>query len=159
MALVVKNLPANAEDVRDVGLIPGSGRSPGGGHDSPLQCSCLENPMDRGAWQATVCSLTESDTTEVTWHVHAHARSVYISVLFSPVYLFPLPLWWLWFVFCIHDYYCFVNKFICAVFLDFIYKWYHMILVFLWHTSLTMTIFRSIHLATDGIISLFCMAE
>ena len=49
---VVKNPPANVGDVRDVGWIPGLGRSPGGGHDNPLQCSCLENPMDRGAWQA-----------------------------------------------------------------------------------------------------------
>ena len=49
VTLVVKNLPANAEDIRDAGLIPGSGRSPGGGHSNPLQYSCLENPMDRGA--------------------------------------------------------------------------------------------------------------
>ena len=54
MVLVVKNLPANAGDVRDVGSIPGLGRFPGGGHDNPLQNSCLENPMDRGAWWATV---------------------------------------------------------------------------------------------------------
>ena len=54
VVLVVKNLPANAGDIRDVGLIPGSGRSPGGGHGNPLQYSCLENPMDRGAGQATV---------------------------------------------------------------------------------------------------------
>ena len=50
MVLVVKNPPANAGDVRDVGLIPGLGRSPGGGHSNPLPHSCLENPMDRGAW-------------------------------------------------------------------------------------------------------------
>ena len=54
MALVVRNLPANAGDSRDVGSIPGSGRSPGGGHSNPLQYSCLENPMDREAWQVTV---------------------------------------------------------------------------------------------------------
>ena len=54
VALVVKNPPANAGDMRDMGSIPGSGRSPGGGHDNPLQYSCLENPMDRGAWWATV---------------------------------------------------------------------------------------------------------
>ena len=54
MGLVVKNPPANAGDVRDVSLIPGSGRYPGGGHGNPLQCSYLENPMDRGAWWATV---------------------------------------------------------------------------------------------------------
>ena len=51
---VVKNLPANAGDLGDAGSIPGLGRSPGGEHDSPLQYSCLEDPMDRGAWWATV---------------------------------------------------------------------------------------------------------
>ena len=62
---VIKNLPANARDTRDVGLIPGSGRSPGGGHDNPLQYSCLENSMDRGAWWVTVHGVTEeSDMTE-----------------------------------------------------------------------------------------------
>ena len=49
VALVVKNLPVNAGDVRDAGLIPGLGRSPEGGHDNPVQYSCLENPMDKGA--------------------------------------------------------------------------------------------------------------
>ena len=48
--LVVKSLSANAGDIRDVGLIPGSGRSPGGGNGSPFQYSCLKKPMDRGAW-------------------------------------------------------------------------------------------------------------
>ena len=55
--LVVKNLPANAGDKRDAGLIPGWGRSPGGGHSNPLRSSCLENPMDRGAWRAMVHRL------------------------------------------------------------------------------------------------------
>ena len=59
VALVVKNPPANEGDVRDVGSIPGSGRSPGGGHGNPLQYSCLENPMDRGAWQAMVHRVTK----------------------------------------------------------------------------------------------------
>ena len=54
---MVKNLAANVGDTGDVGLIPGSGRSPGGGHDNPLQYSYLENPMDRGVWQAIVGSL------------------------------------------------------------------------------------------------------
>ena len=64
MALVVKNQPANAEEARDVGLIPGSGRSPRGGNDNPLQCSSLKNSMDRGAWRATVWGRKESDMTE-----------------------------------------------------------------------------------------------
>ena len=63
MLLVVKNSPVNA---RDTGSIPGSGRSPGGGHGNPLQYSCLENPMDRGAWQPIVHGVTESDITEAT---------------------------------------------------------------------------------------------
>ena len=64
MALVVKNLPAKAGNGRDAGSIPGLGRSPGGGHGNPLQYSCLENPMERGTWQATVHRITESDSTE-----------------------------------------------------------------------------------------------
>ena len=56
---MVKNPPANAGDTGDIGLIPGSGRSPGGGHGNPLQYSCLENAMDRGAWWATVHGVTE----------------------------------------------------------------------------------------------------
>ena len=66
VALVVKNPPANAGDLRNAGLIPGSGRSSGKGHGNPLQHSCLENPMDRGAWQAIVHRVAESDTAEVT---------------------------------------------------------------------------------------------
>ena len=58
--LVVKNPLANAGDPRDTGSIPGSGRSPGGGHGNPLEYSCLDNPMDRGAWQATVHGVTKS---------------------------------------------------------------------------------------------------
>ena len=63
---MVKNPPTNAVHIRDVGLTPGSGRFPGGGHGNPLQYSCLENPMDRGAWWATVLRITESDMTELT---------------------------------------------------------------------------------------------
>ena len=62
VALVVKNLSASAGNVRDSGLIPGSRRSPGGVHGNPLQYSCLENPMDRGAWWATVHRVTKSQT-------------------------------------------------------------------------------------------------
>ena len=60
VALVVKNLPANAGDRR--GSIPGSGRFPGGGHGNPLQYSCLENPMDTGAWWAIVHRVTKTQT-------------------------------------------------------------------------------------------------
>ena len=64
---MVKNLTASVGDVRDVGLISGSGRSPGGGHGNPFQYSCLENPIDRGAGQAIVRGVAkESDTTEAT---------------------------------------------------------------------------------------------
>ena len=62
VVLVVKNLPANAKDVRDGSLIPGSGRSPGGRHGNPFQYSCLENPMDRRAWWAAVHSVANSWT-------------------------------------------------------------------------------------------------
>ena len=62
VALVVKNLPANAGEVRDTDLIPGLGRSLGGGHGKPLQYSCLENPMDRGAWHTMVHSVATSQT-------------------------------------------------------------------------------------------------
>ena len=60
---MVKNSPADAEDIRDMGLIPGFGRSPGGGHGHPLQYSCLENPMHRRAWQAMVHRVAKS----LTW--------------------------------------------------------------------------------------------
>ena len=66
VVLVVKSLPANVGNKRDRGLIPGSGRSPGGGHGNPLQYSCLENPMDRGAWQIIVYRVEESDPTGAT---------------------------------------------------------------------------------------------
>ena len=75
MALAVKNLPANAEDTRDLGLIPGSARSPGGGNGNPLQYYCLENPMDRGAGWATVHGVAES-WTQLKDSMHAH--SIYI---------------------------------------------------------------------------------
>ena len=58
----VKNLPTNTGDIRDASSIPGLGRSPGGGNGNPLQYSYLENPMDRGAWQATVHGVSKSQT-------------------------------------------------------------------------------------------------
>ena len=68
---MVKNLPANVGDIRDVGSILGSGRSPGGEHRNPLQYSCQENPMDRGAWRVVAYRVAahrvaESDTAEVS---------------------------------------------------------------------------------------------
>ena len=62
VVLVVKNQPAKAGDIRDSGLTPGSERSPGGGHSNPLQYSCLENPMDGGAWWPAVQRVTKSWT-------------------------------------------------------------------------------------------------
>ena len=71
MVLVVKNLPVNTVDIRDIGSTPGSGRSPGGGHGNPLQYSCLEDPMDQGVWWATVHRVTkELHTTEMTVCTH-----------------------------------------------------------------------------------------
>ena len=69
MALGVKNVLANAADERDAGSIPGSGRSPGGGHGNPLQYSCLENPMNRGAWRATVHGVSKSWTQLKQQHI------------------------------------------------------------------------------------------
>ena len=66
MVLMVKNLPANAGDKRDTGSIPGSGRSPGGGHGNSLQYSCPKYPMDKGAWWATVHRVAKIWTDEAT---------------------------------------------------------------------------------------------
>ena len=72
VALVVKNPPANAGDVRDARSIPGSGRSPGEGHGNPFQYSCLENPMDRWSWQATVHGVAQSWTWLKQLSMQAH---------------------------------------------------------------------------------------
>ena len=78
--ITVKNLPASAGDIRDVGSIRGLGSSPGGGHNIPLQYSCLENPMDRGAWQAVVHKVAELNTTK---HSCTHTYKTSICVLTS----------------------------------------------------------------------------
>ena len=70
---MVRSLLANAGDIRDMGSIPGSGRFPGEGNANPLQDSCLENPMDRGAWRAT-WGHKESDVTEVSQQAWLQAR-------------------------------------------------------------------------------------
>ena len=71
---MVKNPPANAGDAGDMGLIPGTGISPGGEHGNPLQYSCLENPMDRGAWWAVVHRVTKSQTGLKRPSTPAHHR-------------------------------------------------------------------------------------
>ena len=76
MALVVKNLPANAGDVRDPGSIPGSGRSPGGGHGHLVQYSCQENPMDRGIWQAMVHVVAQSQTQLKQLSTHTQGSQI-----------------------------------------------------------------------------------
>ena len=87
VGLVVKNLPVNAGEIRDVGSIPGLGRSPGGGHGNPLQYSCLENPMERRIWQGTVHSVQKSQTQlkQLSTHRLVHIPYTYLlsSVQFS----------------------------------------------------------------------------
>ena len=80
VALVVKNLLANAGNIRDLGSIPGSGRSPGGGHGNPLQYSCLENLMDRGAWQATVHKVAQSQTLLKWLSIHAQKWNLLMAI-------------------------------------------------------------------------------
>ena len=81
--LVVKNKPTNTGDVTDSGSIPGLGRSPGGGHGNPHQYSCLENPMDRGAWQATVQWVKKSWTR--LKRLSTHARVCLYACVFTHV--------------------------------------------------------------------------
>ena len=72
---MVKSLRANTGDIRYVGSVLGSGRSLGGGHRNPPQCSCLENPLDRGAWQAPVRGVTRS-RTRLSTHTTAYFMSI-----------------------------------------------------------------------------------
>ena len=78
MVLVVNDLPANARDTGDLGLVPGSGRSPGEGNGNPLQYSCLENSMDRGPWRATVCEVAKS-RTQLSEHTYTNRVDIYFS--------------------------------------------------------------------------------
>ena len=78
---MMKNSPASSGDIRDTGLIPGLERFPGEGNGNPLQSTCLENSMDRGAWQATVHGLTKS-WTQLNTHTHIEKL---ISIFFSLV--------------------------------------------------------------------------
>ena len=87
--LVVRNPPANAADIRDVGLIPESRRSPGGGHGNPLQYSCLDSPMDRGAWWTTVHRVTKSRTWLKWLNMHEYINVYYMWYI---LYIFQ-PIW------------------------------------------------------------------
>ena len=87
VVLVVKYPPANAGDIRDAGSTPGLGRAPGGGHGSPLLYSCLENPMDRGAWRATVHGVAQSQIQ--LKRLSTYARGVLVVTLG----IFPLQCW------------------------------------------------------------------
>ena len=103
MALAVKNPPANAGKVRNLGSIPGSERSPGRGNGNPLQYSCLENPMDRGAWRAMVHRVAESWTClkQLSALTHTHKSSPFpkgkpIFPKRMPAFLGLLSWPWLW---------------------------------------------------------------
>ena len=119
---MVKNLTANAGDVGDKGWIPGSGRFPGGGNGNPLQYSCLENPMDREAWQATIHGITKVGhdwpraclCTHVSMHTHTHTqllktiKTFVLSTLWTvctwiSVCTFP---WLLLFIDSLNAYFC-----------------------------------------------------
>ena len=97
-ALVLKNPPANAGDLRDLGSIPGSGRTSGGGHGNPLQYSCLENPMDRGAWWAIDHSVAKSWTLQKWLSTHTHTHMLMLLAL-EPYFeshcykIWFLPMW------------------------------------------------------------------
>ena len=77
---MVKNLPANAGDKRDGGSAPGLGISHGGGHGNPLQYSCLENPMERGAWRSPVHRVTKSKSQLKQLIMHTHMQAIHCKV-------------------------------------------------------------------------------
>ena len=91
MAIVIKNPSANVGDMRDASSIPGLGRLPGGGHGNLLQYSCLENPMDRGAWQTTVHGVARSQTqlkllstyaqngSNILWKTYTHLAKAHFK--------------------------------------------------------------------------------
>ena len=89
---MVKNPPASARDAEDVGLIAGSGRSPGGGGGHSLQSSCLESPMDRGAWRVTVHRFAQNWTQlkRLSTHVRVSFYLIILLVIIGPVQIFPV---------------------------------------------------------------------
>ena len=86
VVLVVKHPPASAGSIRDTHSIPGSGRSPGGDHGNPLQCSCLENPMDKGAWWTTIQSIPKSWTQWKRFNMQTHT----MKFIYSNLYLYMI---------------------------------------------------------------------
>ena len=90
IALVLKNQPAIAGGIRDMGSVSGSGRAPEGGHGNPLQYPCLENPTDRGAWQSTVIRVAKSWTRlkqlsmTMRIYIHASSNNSFLSPATSP---------------------------------------------------------------------------
>ena len=87
VALVVKNLPANLGDVRDVDLVPGLGRSPEEGNANPLQYSCLENPMDGGAWLVTVHGIAKSWTLLSDFIIYVLNNSIFYYRISKKLFL------------------------------------------------------------------------
>ena len=87
MVLVVKILSANAGNISDLALIPGSGRTPGGGHGNLVQYSCLENSMDRGTWWATVHEVAKNQTRLKQHIAHMHNRFLYVLLWLDSSFL------------------------------------------------------------------------
>ena len=115
MALAVKNMPANAGDIRDVDSIPGSGRSPEGGHGSPLQYSYLEKPMDRGAWQATVHRVAQCQTRLKRLSMHAciaDYKVVAVGFYSRHIYCFKIFLFVLFFILHTGDTPCYLTTYL-----------------------------------------------
>ena len=109
VALVVKNPPTNAGDIRGVGSIPGSGRSPEGGNGNPLQYSCLKNPMDKGAWRATVHRIAKSQTRLKWLSTHMCICCVYVLEC-------------MWVRVCTHNIFTLVYVYIMYTHVYYIYK-------------------------------------
>jgi len=116
VAVLVKNPSSNAWDIRDMGLIPGLGRSSGGGHGNPLQYSCLENAMDRGAWWATVHRVTQSQTWLKHLSTYACTRYRQISVsCFAICFEFGLLLGWGFLVWVLYVCVCVIVVYFCVL--------------------------------------------
>ena len=134
---------ASACSAGDLGSIPGSGRSPGEGNDNPLQYSCLENPMDGGAWWAVVHGIPKSWTrlSDFTFTFLLQGQGPQVHSLYLCLY------------------FCAVNGFISTSFLDSIYIWIYEYSFSLSDTSLCVTGSRLIHITTTDSISFLFMAE